>query len=200
MASFFQHIFLFYQKYITWVIIVLSFLMATYAVFYIDLDLIYYAECSDSMKHGLRESPDMGLGFSDLKILICLVCFMIVIFIGFFTFFPRVKNAFVLFLSSFLIKTVIAIYGGSSLILNLGFIKILRGLTEAEKCDFLATLQTKITLTFEDLPLEIQRICNPEVFKSSTLSYINSLQEAIPTDAASDVLSTNIFTTCGTFL
>lgn len=69
-------------------------------------------------------------------------------------------------------------------------------MTEAEKQAFVDSLKDNIIQYFDELPLSIQNITSHELFKTSTINYLNSLKEAIPNES----VSTDIFSTVGNYL
>lgn len=83
--------------------------MAIYDIIYIDLDSMYYMEYSESVACLWSDSPEKLLGLSNLKLSILLVilllgfCLFLCLVLS--TFFEKIKDAAVLFVSSFLIKT-----------------------------------------------------------------------------------------------
>lgn len=192
LKNFLMAILAFYSKYFTWSVIVFSFLTVIFSIAYIDLDSMYYAKFNESLTLAWGDSPKKILDLSDLKLAIFLVGFSLFLFLTVSSYFDKIKDAVVLFVSSFLIKTWLLIYTSGTLILNLGFIKIFRGMTEAEKQAFVDSLKDNMIQYFEELPLEIQKIANPEIFKETTINYLNSLKNVIPSEtvATPDILST----------
>lgn len=65
-------------------------------------------------------------------------------------------------------------------------------MTEAEKQSFIDSLRNNLIQHFEELPLEIQKITGPDIFKETTLNYLNSLKNVIPVEpvVTADILST----------
>ena len=192
LKNFLMAILAFYSKYFTWSVIVFSFLTVIFSMLYFDIDSMYYADCNESLSQMWGDSPEKILGLSDLKLSIFLVGFSLFLFLTVSSYFDKIKDAVVLFVSSFLIKTWITIYTSGTLVLNIGFIKIFRGMTETEKQEFVNSFKDNIIQHFEELPLEIQKIANPDIFKSTTLNYLNSLKNVIPSEAVAtpDILST----------
>lgn len=196
LKSLIESIFTFYSKYITWCIIISSFLTAILAVIYIDLDSMYYAEYSELAYTGVNSTADF-LGLSKLKASMLLFVVVCCVFLTVSSFFDFIKKAAVLFISSFFIRTWLVIFTAGPLILNLGFIKIFKGMTEAEKQAFVDSLKDNMIQYFEELPLEIQKIANPDIFKETTINYLNSLKNVIP---AETVATPDIFSTVGYYL
>lgn len=190
--NFFITIFAIYAKYFTWGVIIFTFFTVIFSIAYIDLDSMYYAKFNESLTLAWGDSPKKILDLSDLKLAIFLVGFSLFLFLTVSSYFDKIKDAAVLFVSSFLIKTWLLIYTSGTLILNLGFIKVFKGMTEIEKQEFVDSLKNNMIQYFEELPLEIQKIANPEIFKATTLNYLNSLKNVIPTEtgATPDILST----------
>ena len=72
---------------------------------YFDIDSMYYADCNESLSQMWGDSPEKILGLSDLKLSIFLVGFSLFLFLTVSSYFDKIKDAVVLFVSSFLIKT-----------------------------------------------------------------------------------------------
>ena len=187
----------FYTKYFTWTLLVSSFIAAAFIMTHVDLDSIFYVEVSESLIQVLGDSPKKFLDLSNLKVVILLVglLFIFCLFLG--TLVAKINNIVNICVSSILIKTWLAVYTSSKLIINLGFIKILRGITETEKQAFVDSLNSDVIQYWRELPLEIQKIVSPDIFKATTINYLNSLQKISPSET---VVTSNFFEIFGNYL
>ena len=73
-----------------------------------------------------------------------------------------------------------------------GMVKAKPSAAEGLRELFVDSLKDNMIQYFEELPLEIQKIANPEIFKETTINYLNSLKNVIPSEtvATPDILST----------
>lgn len=115
-------------------------------------------------------------------------------------FFSRVKEPGFLFLSTFFIKIILNFILQAKILLNVGFGKILFGMTLAEKQAFLDQFKDTIQLTVESLPANIREILDTNLFVKEATLYVHSLNTPAPSEEILAPDNIGVFNAIGTFL